>query len=409
MRVTHVITRLIVGGAQENTLASVLGLRQKPGLEVDLISGPTRGREGSLEPMAAATPGVLTILPDLVRAVNPWRDWLAYRALRRRFLETRPAIVHTHSGKAGILGRRAAHAAGVPIVIHSIHGPSFGPFQGPVANAVFCGAERRAARWTHHFIVVANAMRDQYLAAGIGSPEQFTRIFSGFPLEPFLGARRSPEMARRLGLEPDAFVVGTVARLFKLKGHDDLFEAAPELIRRCPKIRFLLVGDGPWRGRFEAQLRARGLADRFVFAGLVPPSEVAGYIAQMDVLVHLSRREGLARVLPQALAAGVPVVAADCDGASEVCLDQQTGFLIRPGDATGLVSALVALERNSDLRRRLGETGREFVRERFGVARLVDAQFELYGALARARGLGGVAGEASRGGGSSHGVSKTIS
>ena len=146
MRVTHVITRLIVGGAQENTIASVLGLRAKPGVEVDLVAGPTLGPEGSLESrFAGGYPGLLTVVPQLVRPLHPWKDALAWKKLTELFRARRPQIVHTHSGKAGILGRLAAARAGVPIIIHTIHGPSFGPFQGPLANLAvsFCGALRR--------------------------------------------------------------------------------------------------------------------------------------------------------------------------------------------------------------------------------------------------------------------------
>ncbi|MEK7707576.1 MAG: glycosyltransferase, partial [Verrucomicrobiota bacterium] len=167
MRVTHVITRLIAGGAQENTIATVLGLRQKPGVDVQLISGPTIGPEGSLESAFDSAPDLLTCLPELVRPVHPWKDFLALRRLTRIFRERRPDLVHTHSGKAGVLGRLAAQRAGVPVIVHTIHGPSFGPFQGALANFVFRAAERRAGRVTTHFAVVADAMRRQYLAAGI--------------------------------------------------------------------------------------------------------------------------------------------------------------------------------------------------------------------------------------------------
>src|SRR6266699_5797900 len=180
MRVIHVITRLVIGGAQENTIATVLGLRQKPGFETHLDSGPATGPEGSLEPLVANTPGLLTIVPELVRSVHPWKDPLALRKLIRLFRSGHPDIIHTHSGKAGILGRLAAARAGVPVIVHTIHGPSFGPFQGILSNALFRAAERRAGRKTTHFVVVADAMKTQYLAAGIGRPEQYTRIFSGF-------------------------------------------------------------------------------------------------------------------------------------------------------------------------------------------------------------------------------------
>src|SRR6266516_1359088 len=200
MRVTHIITRLIIGGAQENTVASVLGLSSKPGLELDLISGPTTGPEGTLESSFAGCPHALTIARHLVRPLHPLQDWLALLELTRLLRTRRPDIVHTHSGKAGVLGRLAARRAAVPIVVHTIHGPSFGPFLGPVANGIFKAAERQAAGWTTHFVTVAHAMTRQYLAAGIGRPEKFTRILSGFPLEPFLNAPNDPALRTRLGL-----------------------------------------------------------------------------------------------------------------------------------------------------------------------------------------------------------------
>jgi len=384
MRVLHIITRLVLGGAQENTVASVLGLRAKPGLEVELVSGPTHGPEGTLEPLLNATPGLLTRTPHLVRPVSPWRDALALRELTRLLRARRPHIVHTHSSKAGILGRLAARRAGTPIILHTLHGPSFGSFQGPLANLAFTAAERWAARVTTHFVSVADAMTRQYLAVGIGNPGQFTRIFSGFPLEPFLGATNDPALRARLGLGMDDFVVGKVARLTALKGHDDLIAAAPELIRRCPRLRFLIVGDGDRRDRLEAMARAPGLEGRFVFTGLVPPEQVPSLVGVMDVLVHLSYREGLARALPQALAAARPVVAYDCDGAGEVCRSEETGFLIEPGDVSALTDRVSRLAGDTALRERLGRRGREWVRERFPVQRMVDELHALYVRLADA-------------------------
>jgi len=382
MRITHVITRLIVGGAQENTIASVLGLRGQPGLDADLIAGPTVGAEGSLESTCATPPGLLRIARHLVRPVHPWHDALALLELTRLFRERPPEFVHTHSGKAGILGRLAARRAGVPFIVHTIHGPSFGSFQGEIANRCFLAAERRAARWTTHFVSVADAMTRQYLAAGVGRRDQFTRIFSGFPLEPFLRAENDPGVRARFGLAPDDFVVGKIARLTARKGHEELFAAVPELVRRCPRMRFLLVGDGAWRQRFEGRVRELGLAGHFRFTGLVPPGDIPALAGIMDVLVHLSVREGLPRALPQALAAGRPVIARDSDGANEVCLENETGFLIPPGDRTALVSRLLQLAGDPALGARLGRRGREFVRQRFPVERMMEDLRVLYLGLA---------------------------
>ena len=385
MRVSHVITRLIVGGAQENTAATVLGLVGKPDVEVELIIGPTGGSEGTLEGEFAAHPGVLKKMPELVRPVAPWTDLKATRSLAREYRQSRPDVVHTHSGKAGVVGRLAARMAGVKCIVHTIHGPSFGPFQGPGANFVYKNAERFVGPFTTHFISVAQAMTDQYLAAGIGKPENYTRIFSGFPLEPFLAVRRDEAMRGKLGIAPDDFVITKLARLFELKGHDDLFDAAPQIVKAIPNARFLLIGDGPWREKFEARAAIPELKGRVIFAGLVAPAEVPKYLCATDVVVHLSYREGLPRAVSQAAASGLPVVAYDCDGSKEVCLDGRNGYVIGQRDLAGLTNRLQRLARDSELRERLGKAGREFVRENFGVEKMVDEIYALYQRLLAVR------------------------
>lgn len=385
--VTHVITRLIVGGAQENTISTVLGLQNRPEFRTTLVSGPTHGSEGTLEPIFQSHPGILTIVPALVRPVRPLLEVKALFELRRIFRLTRPVLVHTHSGKAGILGRWAAHYEKVPVIVHGIHGPSFGSWQGSLANALFRSAERRAGRITTHFIAVANAMIEQYLAAGIGARDSYTRIFSGFNLDPFLNASNDSSLRARLGIAPEHFVIGKIARLFQLKGHDDLFLIAPEFLKRFPETRFLLVGGGPWEARFKELARALGVEKNFVFTGLVPPAEIPSLTGIMDALVHLSLREGLPRALPQAMAAGKPVVAYDCDGASEVCIPGKTGFLVPPRDREQLLSSLSTLAADRAVASRLGSAGREFVRERFSVDRMVNETFELYRRLLTERKL----------------------
>jgi glycosyltransferase involved in cell wall biosynthesis len=385
MRVTHVITRLIVGGAQENTIATVLGLpKTNPKLQVDLISGPTAGPEGSLETAFKDQPQKLRIVPSLVRPVHPLKDFGALSELTNIFRETKPDIVHTHSGKAGVLGRIAAKRAGVPIIIHTIHGPSFGDFQGSIANATFKTAEKIASRSTTHFITVANAMTEQYLSAGVGRRDQYTRIFSGFPLEPFLSAKPDNELRARLNIQATDFVLGKIARLFELKGHDDLLDVTPELVKRIPNLKLLFVGNGEWRERLEEKARALGIAGNIVFTGLVPPSEVPRYVGIMDALVHLSRREGLPRALPQALAASKPVIAYDCDGAREICFENETGFLIKPGDLSTLAKRIVQLAADEQLRRDFGARGQNYVVANFSVEHMVRQIADLYSRLLKA-------------------------
>ena len=160
-----------------------------------------------------------------------------------------------------------------------------------------------------------------------------------------------------------------------------MFAAATEVIRINPRIKFLLIGGGEWRKRFERIVDERGIRANVVFAGLVPPAQVPRYVGVMDALAHLSRREGLPRALPQAMAAGKPVVAFDCDGASEVCIDGETGRLLPPGDLSALTRCLIGLASEPAQGAALGERGRAFVKERFPVERMLDDLHQLYSNL----------------------------
>jgi glycosyltransferase involved in cell wall biosynthesis len=365
MHTVHIITRLIVGGAQENTLHTVADQHHLFGDRVTLLTGPGLGPEGTLEDRARQLQLDVRIVPQLRRALHPWRDWTSYRALRRLLREIRPEIVHTHSSKAGILGRRAAYCLGIPCV-HSIHGASFHVGQPPAAFHLYRWLERRAAPWTDRFVSVADAMTDQYVAAGVAPREKFVTIYSGFDVGPFLHPPRPPaDVRREWGLEPHHVVIGKVGRLFHLKGHEFVIRAAPQLCARFPHVRFLFVGDGILRSSLEQDIARLGLSSRFVFVGLVRPERVAELIHAMDIVVHTSLWEGLARVLPQALIAGKPVVSYDVDGAKEVVIPGETGFLAPPGSIDPLVKGLSELIASPALREQFGRTGRDRFTDRF--------------------------------------------
>ena len=384
MRICHVITRLIVGGAQENTVSTCIGLR-KLNHDVDLVIGPQTGPEGSLYDQAKAAGVPMTIVNELRRAPNPWHDASAITALRRLFTSRRYDVVHTHSGKGGLAGRIAAKMARVPIVVHTIHGPSFYDYQNPIGNWAFRWAEQIAGACTTQFVSVADAMTEHYLAAGIGTPDKYVTIHSGMNVDSFLNAPRDDSLRESLGISENNLVVGKIARLFRLKGHEFLFEAAPRIVAAVPNVKFLLVGDGIYRERFERLVGEMKLRNHFVFAGLVPPQEIPRYVAAMDLLVHLSLREGLPRALPQALACGKPVVAFDVDGTREVCLDGETGLLVRAEDVNALADAVIRLLQDAGLAHRMGAQGRELVKERFSEARMVQQLDELYRQLWAAR------------------------
>jgi len=378
MRIIHIITRLIVGGAQENTLLSCEGQHGR-GHEVTLITGPAIGPEGSLLERARGYGYRVEVLDAMRRAIRPGRDYSTYRRLLRRLRELEPDIVHTHSSKAGILGRWAAAKARVPVVIHTIHGLSFTASTSSLVNGVYESLERNAAALTTKIVCVADAMREQSLAARIGRPEQYVTIYSGMDPRPFLAPPAPREQVRReLGLGDEHIAVGTIARLFHLKGHDDLLDLAPRLCQAHPNLRFLWVGDGLLRQQFERRMEQMNLRHRFILTGLVPPERIPELCGAMDILVHPSRREGLARALPQASLSGKPVVAYDIDGNREALIDGITGFLAEPFDLDRLSASLEALLKDEPLRRRMGEAGRTFALGRFDGKVMVDALEEVY-------------------------------
>lgn len=375
MRVLHVITRMILGGAQENTLLTCEGLHAR-GHEVMLATGPALGPEGDLLARARRGGYAVEIVESLRREIHPVRDAAALGELDRLIRAFRPDIVHTHSSKAGILGRAAAVRRRVPWVVHTLHGVAFGATASLLENAVYVPLEQVAARFTHRLISVADAMTTQALAAGVGRPEQYVTIRSGMELDPFLAAPALREKVRaELGLAPGELAVGKVARLAPRKGFEDVLHAAARVCRERPEVRFVLVGDGPLRDDIAARVRTAGLQEKVILTGLVPPDRIPGLMAAFDVLVHASRREGLPRVAPQALLTGTPVVCCDADGAPEVVLPEQTGLLFAPGDIDAMTAGLLRLLGDRMLRQRLGQNGREFCRTRFG-ADLMSARIE---------------------------------
>lgn len=357
------------------------------GHDVALVYGPIYGPEGSMlervqnfrSPDGRAIELIET--PRLVRQLSLWKDHFAQRDLRTIIRDWHPDVVHTHSSKAGVLGRMAAWREHVPAIVHTIHGLPFHPYQSGVLNAIYIAAERYAARRCHRIVCVADAMRVQALAAGVGRPEQYDIVYSGMEIESFLNPAWSRrEVRAELGLEDDAFVIGTVARLAELKGHDDLIDALAPMMRSDARLRMLWVGDGWWRDRLVSRLDEAGIREQVILPGLVPPQEVPKYLQAMDVLVHPSYREGLPRTAPQALLSATPLIAYDVDGTREVCIDFETGRLIEPGNRDDLAAAVRWMIEHPQERQATAERGRALCKSRFAVAVMVDQLEKVYAA-----------------------------
>lgn len=358
MHICHVITRLIIGGAQENTVLTCRGLVDR-GHRVTLIAGPETGPEGSLWDQASKSGCDLITAKSLRRAVRPLSDWRARRELQHIFKRIRPDVVHTHSSKAGIVGRSAAVRAGVPVIIHTIHGMSFNRTQPGSVQMFYRFLERRAARYTTSFVSVADAMTDQAVAAGLAPRDCFVTIRSGMETDRFTPqADLRDRFRREWGAADDQVVVGTIARLFENKGYEDIIGAMPSAVARQPKLRFVWIGDGAHRDRYQRQVEAMGFSDHVYMVGLISPDEVAPHLNGFDIVLHASRWEGLPRAVVQGLLTEIPAISFDNDGAPEVIIPEETGILVPYGDTQRLADAVVTLAADADLRRTLGRRGR---------------------------------------------------
>jgi glycosyltransferase involved in cell wall biosynthesis len=380
LRIVHLITQLELGGAQENTLYTV-GHLDRARFEPILAAGPG----GLLDPRARSLAGVaFHSVGPLARPLRPHRDLAALGALFRLFRRLDPHIVHTHSSKAGVLGRLAAALAGVPVRVHSVHGFGFHIGERSPLRSALIAAERLAARLTTHWIVVSRSNQEEGASLRLLDPGRTTLIRSGVDLQRLRGAAGGRRVRRELGLAEAQPLVLAVACLKPQKAPLDLVRAAALVARAVPQARFALAGDGELRGEVESALRAAGLGGRFHLLGW--RDDVPDLLAAADLLLHTARWEGLPRVIPEALAAGVPVVATDVDGAREVVEEGVNGHLCRAGDAAALAERTVSLLGDPERRRRMGEAGRRSVGE-FDIGDMVRRQEELYLKLAAEAGI----------------------
>jgi len=395
MKIVHIITRLILGGAQENTLISCKLLAQR-GHDVTLITGPAIGPEGELFEQTKNQKYKTIVVDKLRRPICPLYDPISYFQIKEHLKRIKPDIVHTHSAKAGILGRFAAYAlkgkwgGELPAVVHTIHGLAFHPYQNKWLNKFYIAVEKSAARRTDFFISVADAMTAQATAARLAPPDRFVTAYSAIEEDAFLEPVPQEHRNRfreKYQIPEDAIVLITIARLFMLKGHDYIIESAKELSKRFDNAVWLFVGDGNLADHFKKLSSQLGLAERIKFTGLLPPGQIPLAIQSSDILVHCSLREGLARTLPQAMLCAKPTVSFDVDGAREV-VNESTGRLIEPPcsgrlrpdekNVERLTKACAELIEHKDLRDRLGKAGRESVKEKFAPEKMVDTIESVY-------------------------------
>jgi len=376
-KVIRVIARLNIGGPAIHVI--LLSAYLDPDrYETILVSGKEAPEEGNMLPLAGEKGVSPIIIDNLGRELNFFRDIRTLWQLYRLFHREKPDIVHTHTAKAGTVGRIAARMAGVPVIIHTFHGHVLHGYFGTLKTAFFRNVERLLARFCHRIVAVSEQCRRDLLAYGIGQPDTLRTIPLGLELDrfaiPIPGARE--ELRNRYGIPHDAFVVGMIARMVPIKRHEDLLRAIPLVLQDYPDTYFLIVGDGECRQKLDALAKELNITHRCLFAGF--HRDQARIYQTVDLVVLTSGNEGLPVAIIEALSSGVPVVATRVGGVPELIEDGITGFIVEPYDIESIAGGLKKAVSQPDRTRAMGGLAQEKTLRNYSIQRLVGDIDALY-------------------------------
>jgi glycosyltransferase involved in cell wall biosynthesis len=375
-RIVHVITRLELGGAQQNTLHCVAH-HDRERFSTILVAG----EGGELDSEARSLEDAeVHLVPYLRHPIAPVNDPTAIFRLASLFKKVGAELVHTHSSKAGVIGRLAARRAGVPAIVHTVHGWSFNATQPVALQRFYAAIERRLARFTDRLVVVSSLNREKGLSLGIGDPARYQVIHSGIDIADYGQPVNPREQVRaELGYGEEEFVVGAVACLKHQKAPLDFVKTAVIAIRREPRLRFFIAGDGPMRQSVEKAIQDAGLEEKIHLLGW--RHDVVDLFHAMDVFLLTSLFEGLPRAVLQSMAAGTPVVATAVDGTPEVVLDGETGLLVPPGSPGEAAEAVLRVAADEEFAGALVFAASERLGEKFEIRSMVHELDDLYDRL----------------------------
>jgi glycosyltransferase involved in cell wall biosynthesis len=383
IRVIRVIARLNIGGPAIHAILLTAGL-DPARFESTLVTGVEAAYEGNMLDLAAQKGVQPLVIPQLGREINPLKDWVTLIKLYRLFRAQRPHIVHTHTAKAGTVGRLAAWLAGVPVVVHTFHGHVFHDYFGPLQTRVFIRVERFLASLSDRIVTVSEGQRRELAAYGVTSLDKIAVVPLGFELDALLNCESlRGQLRRELGISEGMALVGIVARLTAIKNHRLFLDAASLIVEAGQKAMFLVVGDGELRAELEAYVAALGLAERVIFTGW--RRDLPRIYADLDVVALSSLNEGTPVSLIEAMAAARPVVATRVGGVSDVVLDKESGYLVQSKDAGGLARGILGLLRAPDRAKEMGLVGRAAVHPTYVRETLLANMEQLYLELLRGK------------------------
>jgi glycosyltransferase involved in cell wall biosynthesis len=387
-KILHIITRLDMGGSAQNTLQTCKKLSGK--YETILVHGLSyesrmtdlerRIIEAGVEEVKAQ--GVKVIpLPSMLRSIRPVKDFRALFFLAWLIFKEKPDIVHTHSSKAGILGRLAAKIAGVPYIVHTPHGHVFYGHFGILASKIFLWVERIFSKFTDRMVALTDGERNDYIKLSVCPPQRVFKIHSGVDLEQFMQPNGNRvEKKRSLGLDQNGTVIGFVGWLLPIKGPAYLLKAMAHIWPEHPAASLVMVG----KGELDVDLRAQALKmnanGKVKFLGW--REDVHEIIPIFDLLVLPSLNEGMGRVLVEAMAAGKPVVASEVGGIPDLVKHGETGYLVRPADERALANGIKKLLNDPERAQQMGQRGKEYCRQ-FSLEAMIAKLDDLYSDLIR--------------------------
>jgi glycosyltransferase involved in cell wall biosynthesis len=376
IKVMRVIARLNIGGPAIHTILLTAGL-DPARFESTLVTGVAAEYEGNMLDLAAQKGVQPLVIPELGREISPLKDWGALIKLYRLFRAQHPHIVHTHTAKAGTVGRLAARLARVPIVVHTFHGHVFHDYFGPLQTRVFIGIESFLASLSDRIVTVSEGQRRELTAYGVASPDKIAVVPLGFELDALLHCESlRGQLRRELGISEGMALVGIVARLAVIKNHRLFLDAARLIVEAGQEAMFLVVGDGELRAELEAYAAKLGLAERVIFTGW--RHDLPRIYADLDVVALSSLNEGTPVSLIEAMAAARPVVATEVGGVSDIVLDKESGYLVQSKSAEGLAKGIVDLLRAPDRARKMGLAGRAAVHPKYASETLLANVERLY-------------------------------
>lgn len=369
-KILHVHVLPLVTGSGINTFLTMKGLHDR--YQMEMACAPN----GPLNELVTKYGMVVHPIKNFVSEVSLFKDlhalWQIFMLLRRQKYD----LIHTHNSKGGFIGRLAAFLAGGPPVIHGVHGFAFHENERWLRRVLFFALEKLAKHWSTRVICISQPLVELWIQSNLAPREKIRKIYSGIEIMDFKRKYNRSKIRTQLGLKPGQIAVGQVSKLWEGKGHEDIMNACPKLIEQIPDLKVFFIGNGPICEKLQSMVDKKGLQNTIVFLGHC--DNVPEITSALDIAVLASHFEGMGRVVLEAMAVGLPVVATRVGGIPDLVVDQKTGILIDSHSPQQLAHGILLLATNQELRKNMGSAGQKRVDKRFSASTMVEQIGQLY-------------------------------